>query len=359
MSRRKGPTPEHTLARDLARSTDVDGGRNWLSSNPRTAPLFQSLFAGCVLFLSACSQPESPFTAEEGGVRTTLSTNRVLIGDVFRAEVEIDHPSSAIATLPSVDNGDTLTVLSRQVDTRNIDDTRSSTRFVYELQSFVIGIHDLTTNAVAIKDGDQTEQAPLPDLPIEVISVLEQENETLADLKDPVLWPRTSEQRLLWALLAVMGLALLAGLIALYVRRSKTPKEAPPVPVIPAHELALKALRDLKAEPWLEKGEFERYYVKLSDIVRHYLENRFDLHAPEQTTEEFIREASSHSALNPRQKETVQAFLLQSDLVKFARFTPSTSEADAAYDSAIHLVEETKPSGLVDAAMQAPPEVVA
>ena len=51
------------------------------------------------------------------------------------------------------------------------------------------------------------------------------------------------------------------------------------------------ALNRLRAQGLIEQGQFEDYYVQLSSIVRHYLEDRFHLRAPEMTTEEFLHDA--------------------------------------------------------------------
>ena len=293
-------------------------------------------------FLTACAPPELPVSAEDGDIRVLLSTNQVLVGDTFSAAIEVDHPLSSVVSVPPLDRGDDLSVISRQVTTDDVDASNAVTRFNYTLQSFRPGFLDLTTNGISITSGDTTDIRSLPELSIEIRSSLDPDEVALSKLKDPVLWPRSSQSRLLLALGIVVLLALLIGAIALWIRRAQQPAPAIIIPSIPAHEQALKSLRDLKAEAWVEKGNFETYYVKLSDIVRHYLENRFALHAPEQTTEEFIREAAAHPLLNPEQKDRVQGFLVQSDLVKFARFTPTAAEADKAYDSAFRLVDETK-----------------
>lgn len=313
-----------------------------MKKTPHATKGFGPILTLTGLLLIGCGQPRFQHSAQEGNVRISLSTNRVLLGDVFQAELEVRHPPTAVVSPPSVDRGNDLTVLHRSVTTENTSETTAVTRLTYELQSFSTGIYDLTTNTLFLRQNADTQTLPLPDLPFEVTSSLESEEESLHDLKEPVLWPGQTRKQILWTLLAALLLALLAGVIGVLIRRSR--KQGPlPAPAVPAHEIALQALRDLKAEPWLDRGELETYYVKLSSIVRHYLENRFNLHAPEQTTEEFIREASNHSALNAEQQERVQAFLIQSDLVKFARFTPTVSEADAAYDSAVRLVDETRP----------------
>ena len=115
------------------------------------------------------------------------------------------------------------------------------------------------------------------------------------------------------------------------------------VPPPPPHSIALKALQRLKNDALIEKGEVEPFYVRLSDIVRHYIEDRFSLRAPEQTTEEFIRVATRSHLLSPDHQKLTQEFLEQSDLVKFARHTPERSDMETALTAGERLVRETIP----------------
>ena len=43
-------------------------------------------------------------------------------------------------------------------------------------------------------------------------------------------------------------------------------------------------------EGLIDKGEQKLFYLKISAILRHYVEDRFGMHAPENTTEEFLRD---------------------------------------------------------------------
>ena len=83
-------------------------------------------------------------------------------------------------------------------------------------------------------------------------------------------------------------------------------------------------------------------YIELSDIVRHYLENRFILRAPEMTTEEFLDKLKDTDMLSYDQKILLKDFLFHCDLVKFARYGPTEKEIDSSFKSAENLVDQTK-----------------
>src|SRR5688572_20443767 len=101
---------------------------------------------------------------------------------------------------------------------------------------------------------------------------------TLRDIKPPVHIP--DYWLYLWIALGVLALALIGYLVWRYwLKKALQPK---PVPVLPPHVRARRRLKEamtLIAEPKL-------FVSAVSDAVRIYLEESFDLRAPERTTEE-------------------------------------------------------------------------
>ena len=147
----------------------------------------------------------------------------------------------------------------------------------------------------------------------------------------------------LYVIAILLAVILAAFIIIRYLKRRREHDKALPPPT-PAHELAFKALRELKRKNYLQKGKTQDYYFELSDIVRHYMENRFTLRAPEMTTEEFLYDLKNSDVLNPEQKSLIREFLSQCDMVKFARYLPAESESESSYNSAEKLVEQTRTS---------------
>jgi hypothetical protein len=155
------------------------------------------------------------------------------------------------------------------------------------------------------------------------------------DIPDPWLW--------LW--LALGALAVLAIVLLVLWLWMRDRSRVPIVPPIPAHIRAKRALEkalELIAQP-------KEFCVAVSNTVRHYLEERFNFHAPERTTEEFLRELGETNLLTPEQKESLGGFLESCDLVKFAKYEPGENELRELHSSAIRLVEETEPAELTNA----------
>ncbi len=89
----------------------------------------------------------------------------------------------------------------------------------------------------------------------------------------------------------------------------------------------------------MDQQAIEPFYVRLSSILRQYIEWRFKLRAPEQTTEEFLALASGGLIVTHR--DLLSTFLHQCDLVKFARHQPDRSDMQNAFDSAVAFIEQT------------------
>jgi hypothetical protein len=88
-------------------------------------------------------------------------------------------------------------------------------------------------------------------------------------------------------------------------------------------------------------GEFDRYYTRLSDLMRRYLELRFGFHAPEQTTAEFLESARQSPLLTAEQQAVLRPFLERCDLVKFAGIGSTVEECRSAAAMARSFVEQT------------------
>lgn len=139
----------------------------------------------------------------------------------------------------------------------------------------------------------------------------------------------------LWWVLAA-GLVL-AGLVAWHLRRKRMAHPAP-VPLVPPHVRAKRRL----AEALAFIGDPNRFCTVVSGTIRIYLEERFELRAPERTTEEFLVELRKSPHLTPDQKESLGRFLESCDLVKFARYEPTESTLRELHEAALRLIDETQ-----------------
>jgi len=157
----------------------------------------------------------------------------------------------------------------------------------------------------------------------------------IRDIKPPI--EISSGYAWIWWVVLVAVVLIGALLLWRLLRNRKTNIVLPPP--IPAHIRAKRKLEEalgLIAQP-------KPFVIAVSDTARTYLEERFNFHAPERTTEEFLRELAGTKLLLPDQKESLGNFLESCDLVKFAKYEPGENELRGLHSSAVRLIEETEP----------------
>ncbi len=195
-------------------------------------------------------------------------------------------------------------------------------------------------------EGDPLARVELAGAALEIASTLPEDAEPAA-ARDALAWePDVPLGPLPWFLGA--GLLAAALLLVWWIRRGRAAAAVPPPPVyVPPHERALRALGALLDQRLPQQGAVEPYFVQLSEILRRYLEDRFGLRAPEQTTEEFLAQVTSTAegrrAVDEAHRELLRDFLTRADLVKFACATPDLGDCERAAGSARRFVEDTAP----------------
>jgi len=146
----------------------------------------------------------------------------------------------------------------------------------------------------------------------------------------------------LLAIIALAAAVVMAAAAYVYRRLKRNNYEwfAPPT----AWEKALTELEQLRVEA-KSIGRRSLCYTPLSDILRRYLEQRFQLPATTATTPEFLRALRyGASPLSESQRGMLGNFMEQADLVKFAKVEPDEPTFENSVKTAENFVRETVPS---------------
>ena len=101
-------------------------------------------------------------------------------------------------------------------------------------------------------------------------------------------------------------------------------------------------MKSLLSKKFPQQGKVKEYYFELSNIARHYIENRFRLKAPEMTTEEFLFSLRESAILSGTHKNLLKKFLNLCDIVKFAKYAPNEEAIEKSFGAAKKFVDETK-----------------
>lgn len=135
---------------------------------------------------------------------------------------------------------------------------------------------------------------------------------------------------------------ILALIFYLWWRKRKKPEVKIPEIIIPPHITAFEQLKHLEDKKLWQNGMIKEYYIEMTDILRTYIENRFRIHAMEQTTDEIMSQLRL-TDISEISKLTLVPVLKLSDLVKFAKENPIGLENEEMMQRAKDFVTSTVP----------------
>ena len=295
--------------------------------------------------LTGC-QPEEPKAYPQNQLTVEYAVDRpsIKIGDPVELVVTAYFPTNGTLSLPEIGREKDVVLLSRDWVDVPREDGLTQSESHYSITSFRLGEHLVSTGTISCAWGEQLFSTHFPQVTLEVSTALGAETDSkIADIKGPQKLPGRIPG---WIWIA-LGSALAAFLIGLLTSKLWKNRKTliPSAPPIPPHIIAFKALQALKSRELLEKDECNPFYTELSLILRTYLEGRFNLNAPDATTEEIATELSRSPELNEMQKSILQEFMRQADMVKFAKGHPNRITMETAFDSTQKFVEETQLNG--------------
>jgi len=270
-----------------------------------------------------------------------IDKNSVTIGDKIRYTLVVKSSRGIEVKFPQfVDNLGGFAVRDFGSSTRNWWFFKVYKKW-YLLDTYTSG--DYTIPAAVIKyrkkGTNSWHKVNVKKLKVKVKSVLKAANGTsdIRDIYPPVYLFDKTKIFIIAVLIVLLGVCASVWWV---ISVRKKPEKSTPKPK--ADEIAYKDLEELKSKDYISKGRFEAYFTELSDIVRHYLENRFNIRAPEMTTEEFLNTLRYDNILSYEHKNFLKDFLSHCDLVKFARYESNVAEAQKGYDAAKNLIDQTK-----------------
>lgn len=139
----------------------------------------------------------------------------------------------------------------------------------------------------------------------------------------------------------LLALGLLVWAMIKYLRkRNAMPMEMPTAPILLPHEKALRALGETESAGLWEQGEVKTYYTAISDTLRVYLEEQFNLDCLDKTSAEIIQQVKRQRILNPF-RQPLRELMQLADLVKFAKVHPNPDEHRKALTTAREVIRDS------------------
>ncbi len=284
-------------------------------------------------------------------IQAELIPDSVAIGDRFSYVITTESDMMQVIAFPvwgeSDDSAPIEFVEQRDVDTISVDGRRVKLRKEYILQAFQEGNINMGLAEILYLDKNIADTLRSRDSLRLFVGTFEIDSTSrIYDIKAQQNLPfklREVRGYLGWTLLVLILLAVAIYLLKRYLaargRSLSDLFKTPPPP--PPHIEAINALEGLHNQKLWQNSKYKEYYSSITDILRHYIERRYDISAMEMTSDEIL-DAIRGVDIPQKCSMNLASLLRDSDLVKFAKAEPEGEENEDAYIKAYYFVEETK-----------------
>ncbi|NOY38562.1 MAG: hypothetical protein GXO83_13430 [Chlorobi bacterium] len=286
-------------------------------------------------------------SGQEVSLHASFSRDTILIGDQVEFQFKLQQPAGLSLSVPEFKDslpGGVEILKTLGIDTIPVDGNRLEITRRYLVTSFDTTEVTVPPLEVAYdKDSLHVRLATSP-VALYVKPMPVDTAKTIADIKAPYKAPLTLAEVLPF-LIGLLILLAIAWAVYRYLFNRKKPEETKPVkqkPREPAHVIALRGLNKLRDEKLWQKGELKVFYTRLSDILRTYLDHRYEVMAMEMTTSESLNALKSKGFNDKRLFETLRDILRTADLVKFAKYKPLPDKNESVLLDAVVFVNGTR-----------------
>lgn len=292
--------------------------------------------------------------AQEYQAKAVLDSNRILIGDQIHVDFTVTAPQNATFIVPTVTQ-EVLGASGIDLVSGSATDTTINGQMVSYHQQWTITAFDsgaYVFPSIPVLSADSQLLAQSQPLPFFVNTVAVDTTAAIRDIKGIAKVPLTFKEilpYLLITLAAAAVIALLVWFILKHERKNKPqqkvvkkskPKEKPDI-------TALKELEKLKLKKLWQSGQVKQYYSELTDIIRTYIDGRYDINAMEMITADILKELDD-AGLPHKLHQELEQTLTTADLVKFAKMEPLPDDHDRCFKQAVEFVRETADQGSGD-----------
>ena len=207
----------------------------------------------------------------------------------------------------------------------------------WTLRFFELGQHRLDGIPVSfVDDSGDTIVVLSNSLDISVVSVREEGEEGLRDIKPPFATPGGLP---LW-LLAIVATLLVVG-VAAFIRRFLFRKEGDLPHASPAQPVDyVREFARIEEMGLIARGALKLHYSLLSETLRRFLQDRVEIAAPDLTTREISAEL--RHMFDDAQVTLIEEFLAAADMVKFAKASPPREDSLAAPEAGKTIVRDVE-----------------
>ena len=278
--------------------------------------------AGILLVLASGQAGSAPPVS----VVATSSKTEVSVGEAFTIELKATGPAGTTYTFAGEASAEQLELRTPPP----VKDAKAPEPGTHRYEAQVFALGELQVPGLPVRyrlaDGSEGEATSGP-IALKVVSLLpkDEAEQKLADIRGPA---SVGIGRAFWVALAVLVLVIGALVYVLLRRRRKTEVPAAArVPEVAPDVEALAAIDALERDGLPARGELRLFYIRLSTILKRYLERRLGAPVLEMTSAEtlaFLRAHAHGPSLLPVVRDVAEA----ADRIKFAKGHGASAEAE-------------------------------
>ena len=289
-------------------------------------------------------------SAQPPVIKTEMDSLHLMIGEQTKIHLEIAANKDQTLQLPFVSDtlmrGVEILEISK-IDTTEIGNNRIQYKYDYLITSFDSAVYLLPPfKVIAGSDTVYSKELALKVSTIPVDTDSPDEYFDIKDVRKPKFVLKDYLAILLYILLA---LALIAA-IAYIIYRVKKQKSLVPFkkeePHVPPHVTAIQKLDDIKSKKLWQSGWIKEYHSEISDTLRNYIKERFNVNAMEMTSGEILGILKGISEVDTAY-DGLKQILQLADFVKFAKYKALPDENELSLMNAYIFVNNTKPQEII------------
>ncbi|PVX52504.1 hypothetical protein C7377_0827 [Balneicella halophila] len=278
-----------------------------------------------------------------------IDTTVFSIGDQIHFRLSLPVPKGKEAIFPDFKEkiGESLEIISKTIDTLELKDNIQQITHDYLVTSFDTGYIFIPPFEVGIVEEGYNSTMTTDSAMLYVNYPIVDMEKGIFDIKPPADLPFKFSEWLPYAkiigIIFLVILAIVAILLYYFLiyKKKKEKKQEEIVDNRPADVKALEALSDLKAKKLWQNDRVKLYYSELTDIIRHYLDERYGMHTMESTSSEILT-AIKLQDVKPENIDCLRDIFSRADMAKFAKGNPLPDENDKSWSDAVQFVQHTK-----------------
>lgn len=283
--------------------------------------------------------------AQSTEVSLKADSTDILIGDFLHVELTVKSKGLSNIVWPAKNP----MLGNMEIVSASAIDTQSANGIDLFKQDLVVSAYDsgeYTIGPVYVlyNSNGSIDTAYSNDVIISVATLDVDTTRAIMPIKAPLKVPMTWQELLPYIALGFLASLLIAAIVLIILTRKKKQQvtQQRERPKDPAHIWAKKELRQLEEEKLWQKDDVKGYYSRLTEILRLYLEYRYNMPALESTTDEIDVELVKYHVKH-KAKDALMETLKLADLVKFAKMLPGPDRHMGSMQQAYTFIDLTAP----------------